>query len=684
MSAPWAAWLLSPAVISPRPRLDLPGTVLPALVLALLAAILAASTFPNPAAWRTGEARWWSLLRARPIRWAGYALAAGAVLALPWLTPRLIGASPAPSGATVAVDDWRTFHADAARTGAADSLQPPTLPTAAWKFREARVLERLPYAGSPAVAGDRVLIGGDSQRLYCLNLLDGSLFWTFEARAAIFSSPAVSDGRVYFGEGLHQSRKCRLYCLDLATGRVIWSFQTASHTESSPAVHEGKVYFGAGEDGVYCCDARDGRLLWNVREAHVDGAPLVVGDRVYFGSGYGTTGVFCVRAADGRVLWRHELPGASWGAPAFQDGRLFVGVGNGTFNESADRPAGQVRCLDAASGRELWRFTQTADAVLTSVAVSEGHAVFGSRDGRCYAVDPQTGGLLWRAEVGAPILSSPAVAGGRVFLGADDGKLRCLMLENGREIWAFDTSDDVLPFGDADARVQSSPALARGRVLFGASNGTVYCLGTDPASGPAAARTRGASPVLRAADGFLIRADGLTGNYGIAIMLAALLLRIVLLPLDWAQARQRRPALVLGCVLVQVPFFMLVVVVLLATPVLAGKPFLWIPNLGGADTLFLLNMPLGLGHVRPLSLVLAASIGIAFHTGWMPGRRLASVRFVAWTASAVVGLLVSGWPAGTLLFITAMLWFGFVSRIALRRIAERLSACRRSRGEEAA
>jgi len=134
-----------------------------------------------------------------------------------------------------------------------------------------------------------------------------------------------------------------------------------------------------------------------------------------------------------------------------------------------------VRCLDPAGGEDLWRFTAVRDAVLSSVAVSDGYAVFGSRDGACYALDAATGALRWRTEVGAPLLSSPAVAAGCVLFGADDGKFTCLRLRDGARMWSVDTSDDVIDF-ITDARILSSPAVRDGRVVFGSSNGHVYCL----------------------------------------------------------------------------------------------------------------------------------------------------------------------------------------------------------------
>lgn len=385
----------------------------------------------------------------------------------------------APVGAVAADARWPTFRYGPARCGAVGRGQFVQEPTLRWKFCEAKLLDRRPFVCSPAVAGRRVLIGGDSYKVYCLDLKSGEALWTFDTQWPVFSSPAVWKGRVYIGEGLHEHSDCKLYCLDLASGKRLWAIQTGSHTESSPTVADGKLYFGAGDDGVYCADPVTGKVLWHHKGPHVDCCPLVVEGRVYVGSGYGFQGLLCLSARDGSLLWKRAYRAPVWAAPSFSAGRLFVAIGKGTFSARAERPFGEVRCLDPRTGKDLWQFAGVRAGVLTSVAVRDGRAVFGSRDGACYAVDAASGALRWRTDVGSPILSSPAVTGACVLFGADDGKFTCLRLKDGAKLWAVDTSDDVLVFVP-DPRIQCSPAVADGVAVFGSANGHVYCLEGKP------------------------------------------------------------------------------------------------------------------------------------------------------------------------------------------------------------
>ena len=64
------------------------------------------------------------------------------------------------------------------------------------------------------------------------------------------SSPAVADGKLIFGDGMHQTDAgATLYCLGLDKGRPYWQLPVLGslvHMEGSPTVVEGKVFLGAG------------------------------------------------------------------------------------------------------------------------------------------------------------------------------------------------------------------------------------------------------------------------------------------------------------------------------------------------------------------------------------------------------------------------------------------------------
>ena len=106
------------------------------------------------------------------------------------------------------------------------------------------------YASSPAIVGTRVFVGLAEQsvfsatgRVLCFDLATGKQSWEAETRYPVFSSPAVSGGKVFVGEGFHQDSDCSLYAFAAASGKKRWSFKTGSHLESSPHIADGRVFF---------------------------------------------------------------------------------------------------------------------------------------------------------------------------------------------------------------------------------------------------------------------------------------------------------------------------------------------------------------------------------------------------------------------------------------------------------
>lgn len=79
----------------------------------------------------------------------------------------------------------------------------------------------------------------------------------------------------------------------------------------------------------------------------------------------------------------------------------------------------------------------------------------GSYDGKVYALNLETGALVWSYQTGGAIYSSPAVGNdGAVYIGSDDGYLYAFEPE-GNLRWKIDLKDEV----------RSSPALSSGNTV---------------------------------------------------------------------------------------------------------------------------------------------------------------------------------------------------------------------------
>jgi outer membrane protein assembly factor BamB len=394
--------------------------------------------------------------------WGGYSV-------LSQTSTRMAG----DAGAASLAGTWATFRGGPVRLGTADDRPLSGRPEVRWRHKE-KGSQVIDFSSSPALVSGKVYVGSaqvsvfaSSGAIHCFDGATGDPVWRTPTAQQVFSSPAVANGRLYCGEGLHQDSNSKLYCLDLRTGKPLWTFPTKSHVESTPAIVGDRVVFTAGDDGVYCLNAKTGKKVWQRGGMHADISPAVVGSRVYVGTGYGKYQALCLDLAKGTVLWQKPQDLAVWGPPAVLGNRVYYGLGNGDFTKSGQSPKGRVICLDTTSGNEIWRYP-VPDAVLTAVALHAGKATFGCRDGKVYTLTADAGKLVWKAVAGAPVLGSPAVVSGHVYAVGGDGSVRSFTSGSGTEEWS------VLKVSPAG--FLASPAVAAGCLYVGTPKGELVCL----------------------------------------------------------------------------------------------------------------------------------------------------------------------------------------------------------------
>ena len=221
-----------------------------------------------------------------------------------------------------------------------------------------------------------------------------------------------------------------------------------------------------------------GGLQWRfMTNGDVISSPVALGDAVYVGSGDGN--LYAIDRTAGTKKWAFDAGNAIHSSPAIGGGAVYVGTRDGHFY-----------AVDAATGKQRWKFTtgpvaawawghESGDVYTSSPAFVDGTVYFGAGDGRVYAVDATTGKEKWHGQTGGRVRSSPAVDGTRVYVGSADGRVYAFDRATGKEAWKFDTEGVKLfsgNFGYDRRTVQSSPSVANGIVYVGARDGWIYAL----------------------------------------------------------------------------------------------------------------------------------------------------------------------------------------------------------------
>ena len=153
----------------------------------------------------------------------------------------------------------------------------------------------------------------------------------------------------------------------------------------------------------------------------------------------------------GELVTRWTYP--SSGPPALVKNTLYFASGN------------DVYALDSDSGQLVWQYT-TGGFINATPAVSNGILYVGTGDFNVYALNAKTGALVWTYATGSYIVSSLVVSDGIVYAASDDNNVYALNASTGALLWQYSTGGPI----------QFAPAVDAGIVYIASSDGYIYAL----------------------------------------------------------------------------------------------------------------------------------------------------------------------------------------------------------------
>ena len=321
--------------------------------------------------------------------------------------------------------------------GVAEAASPSaSVPSGSWPYPNGDLANTRDATGA-VISSANV---SDLKKAWSFNLTGKGATSVFGA-GSLTSVPIAVNGVVYI-----QDQESNVYALDLSTGKLRWEYRLNQPLLSGPgpngvAVANGTV-FGASPSTVFALNATTGRPVWVDRHLLKRGQgtfgiqPQVADGRVYLGSQYGSGpggGVLLgLNAATGKLLWTFNTvsgpekgvkalglgSGGAWETPLVgADGSVTFGIGNPYQSAAAaikypskDLYTNSDVNLSAATGKLRWYYQGVPDdfydhdmqASPIAAEVNGVPAVIGGgKVGYVYAMNAETGVLLWKTPVGA-------------------------------------------------------------------------------------------------------------------------------------------------------------------------------------------------------------------------------------------------------------------------------------------
>jgi outer membrane protein assembly factor BamB len=200
---------------------------------------------------------------------------------------------------------------------------------------------------------------------------------------------------------------------------------------------------------------------WKVAVGDGVATPALVGDKLYVFSRQDKDEVIrCLDAATGKEIWqdKYQADPATGPAARFPGPRSSPTVAEGKVVTMGVR--GTVSCYDAATGKKLWRkddfqgswpdfFTASSPIIVDSLCIAQ---LGGAKNGAIVAYDLATGNQKWKSTGDSPAHASPV-----------------LMTVNGTKLIVAETAQKIVAIGAADGKGVWEAPFPTERMVYNAS-----------------------------------------------------------------------------------------------------------------------------------------------------------------------------------------------------------------------
>ncbi len=252
--------------------------------------------------------------------------------------------------------------------------------------------------------------------------------------------------------------------------RVAWSknLDTQSNTGNlpialnAPLIHKNLLYIGDNAGYMRAYNLENGREVWSQKEkTFYHTRPIISGRILLYGD------------ADGRVYARDRLTGRlkySIDLGASVESQALVYKGRAFFHTRNH----QLFALDLETGKILWSYKRSVSQIITLQGASrplvyEGKLFVGLADGTLCAFSLEEGMLLWERKIseGEKFLDvdmNPVIFNGRLYVGTISGNLHVFNGSTGQLL-------KVIP-----EKVHHSPKVIDGRLIYSTDKGELVAL----------------------------------------------------------------------------------------------------------------------------------------------------------------------------------------------------------------
>ena len=308
-----------------------------------------------------------------------------------------------------------------------------------------------------------------------------------------WSSPVVSEGKIWLTTATDDGKSLRVVSLDAATGKELKNVEVFhvdappkihnknSHASPTPIVEKDRVYVHFGTNGTACLST-EGKPVWKqaIKYSMVHGSggsPALVGDVLIFScDGVDAQMVVALDKKSGAIKWK--TPRESLQIPKKFAFSTPLAIDVKGVKQAVCPGAGAVTSYDPASGQPIWTAKYGTGYSNVPRPVF-GHGLLFVSSGfdspTLLAIKPDGRGdvtdthVAWKMTKGAPLSPSPVLVGDELYLVDDRGTASCVDAVSGKVHWQERIGGNF----------SASPVHAAGQIYFLDENGATTVVKAD-------------------------------------------------------------------------------------------------------------------------------------------------------------------------------------------------------------
>ncbi len=282
---------------------------------------------------------------------------------------------------------------------------------------------------SPVIFENTLLFGSERFGIVSLYPKIQRPRWKIEIPNGVVSQIEVKNDQAFFAAG-----DGNIYCIALDTGKTVWTYALKNPVASRPTIDNDDLYIVTSDDAIISLEAKTGKWQWHYRRRNVSGPvihgaskPLVMGDNLWVGFADGS--LVSLSRKDGKVMWEKQL----------NTNKRFSGV-DAEFLKTDDIvyvPAydNALYALNSKNGIPVW--VREGLGGSKKVALSDGVLFVPTSTGYVYAVDPKTGKDRWSFELDQGIPSNMVVTDKHVIFSSSSEFLYALEKNTGKLVYRY-------------------------------------------------------------------------------------------------------------------------------------------------------------------------------------------------------------------------------------------------------